>query len=97
MKRPREEVISEARAGGSYRCAKCSYPLEGVPTDAGGRLTCPECGFAMRFVVVVKLVRGDDEQIRDRDQVLNQGDRVMLWIATAVLVILALVALMTFL
>lgn len=95
MKSPREQIISEARASGRYRCAKCSYSLDGVPADEGGRVTCPECGFVMRFVVEVRLARGDDEQIRTRDEALHRGDRMMIIVAVVILVILGVLAVLT--
>lgn len=95
MSSSREQIISEARAKGRYRCAQCLYSLDGVPADERGRVICPECGFAMRFVVEVRLARGDDEQIRTRDEALHRGDRMMIIVAVVILVILGVLAVLS--
>lgn len=88
MSSAREEIVQQAREKARYKCPKCGYSLSGVPADQNGRLVCPECGFAMRFVIDVRLARGDDEEIRTRDSALNLGDRAMILIAICVLLIL---------
>ena len=95
MSSPREQIIAEARSSGGYRCPRCSYRLDGVPCDEAGRVLCPECGFAMRFVVDVRLVRGDQDVIQTRDSALHSGDRLMLIISVCVLLILAVLAVLT--
>jgi predicted RNA-binding Zn-ribbon protein involved in translation (DUF1610 family) len=90
MSSAHEEIVRQARERGRYGCPKCKYSLSGVPADKEGRLLCPECGFAMRFVIDVRLARGDDEEIRTRDSKLRMGDRAMILVTICVLLILAI-------
>lgn len=85
------EVVDAARGEHDYRCPRCRYPLEGVRMDEDGGVVCPECGGAMRFDVVVRLVNQEDAQRRATRERMNRRDRVFVRAAVLALVLSSVV------
>lgn len=88
MTEPLQRVIEQARATGDYHCARCAYPLADVPLDEDLGVTCPECGYRMRFSVVVRLLPRDPNYDKEKRGGLNRFDRLL----TRVGLVVALIA-----
>lgn len=92
------DIIEQAREDKQYLCGRCRYVLDGVPIDEQRAIVCPECGYAMSFVVSVRLVGDNPEHDQRVRQSLGRTERIIIRLSVLfiVLVFIAVVFLVIF-